>query len=90
MLHLQVHPEFRSIAEPVSKPQRRVASYSAFAVDNLGDAIWGDEKLTGKFSWTYADGLYLACQYLTRMNGDAHLAPFAGADIRFFALGARV
>nr|WP_265332662.1 hypothetical protein [Nitrogeniibacter aestuarii] len=87
MLHLKVHPKLRSIAKPMSKPERRVAGYSVLAVDDLGNAAGGDEKLAGKFSGSYSEGRQPAGQYLAWMNGDAQILTLCWrGSIRLFVL----
>jgi hypothetical protein len=51
---LQVHPELRTRAEPVSEAQRSVAGDRTLAVNDLADAISGHANLPRKLGGAHA------------------------------------
>lgn len=65
-LHLQTHPELRGISEPVGKPERRIASDSSLAIDDLSNPIRRDAKLACQFSRRHANGFQSLCKNFTR------------------------
>jgi hypothetical protein len=68
---LQVHPELRTGAKPVRKPQRRIGGDAPLAVNDARDAIHGYIDLTRKFGGCDAELTQFFGKMFAGMNGGA-------------------
>jgi hypothetical protein len=68
---LQIHPELRCRAKPVSKTQRRIGCYAALAVNNACNAVHRHFDLTREFGSRDSNLAQFFGKMFTGMDGGA-------------------